>query len=123
MGMFDAKSLKDKVSKARRAATGIETYIAANETVGRNAKAAKVKLTMGEERKATKVLQDRIKIDRSKTASRGAGIQKMQEKKTAAKRAAAAVGNAPAKKREIKPTAKTAKFNAATKAAAKKKAK
>ena len=110
-------ALEDKARKARNNATGIETYIAANETVGRNAKAAKVKLTMGEERKATKVLQDRIKIDRGKTAARGAGIQKMQEKKSAAKRAAAAVGNVPAKKREIKPTAATAKFNAATKAA------
>jgi translation initiation factor IF-2 len=55
--------------------------------------------------------------------ARGVAIEKMQTKKAAAKRAAAAVGNAPTKKRAIKSTAKTAKFNAVTKAAAKKKAK
>ena len=115
MGMFDAKSLKDKVSKARNKATSLETGIAAYETANRNAKAGKVRLSMAEERKAVKVLQPRMAQDRKKTAARGVAIEKREEKKAAATRAAAAVGNAPAKKRAIKPTAKTAKFNAATK--------
>ena len=123
MGMFDAKSLKDKVSKARNKATNLETGIAAYETANRNAKASGVRLSMAEERKAVKTLQPRMSQDRKKTVARGVAIEKREAKKAAAKRAAAAVGNAPAKKAVIKPTAKTAKFNAATKAAAKKKAK
>jgi hypothetical protein len=123
MGIFKDSSLGDKVRKARRTATDLETGIAAYETVNRNAKAGKVRLSMAEERAAAKVLQPRMAQDRKKTAARGVAIEKMQTKKAAAKRAAAAVGNAPAKKRAIKPTAKTARFNAATKAAAKKKTK
>jgi hypothetical protein len=123
MGIFSDGPLNEKVRKARNKATKIETGIAANETVSRNAKAAKVKLSMAEERKAAKTLQSRMQIDRSKTEARAVGIEKREIKKAAAKRAAAAVGNATAKKRVIKPTAKTAKFNAATKAATKKKAK
>jgi len=105
-------SLNDKVRKARNAATGIETYIAASDTVGRNAKTAKVNLDMAEERKAIKFLQPRIKLDRQRTAARGAAIEKMQEKKAAAKRAAAAIGNSPAAK---KPVAKKAAAKPATK--------
>jgi hypothetical protein len=123
MGIFSDGPLNEKVRKARNKATKIETGIAANETVSRNAKAAKVRLSMAEERKAAKTLQSRMQIDRSKTEARAVGIEKREIKKAAAKRAAAAVGNATAKKRVIKPTAKTAKFNAATKAATKKKAK
>ena len=123
MGMFDAKSLKDKVAKARNKATSLETGISAYETVGRNARAGKTTLSMAEERAAVKKLQPRMAQDRKKTAARGVAIEKREAKKAAAKRAATAVGNAPAKKPAIKPTAKTAKFNAATKAAAKKKAK
>jgi hypothetical protein len=59
---------------------------------------------MAEERAAKKVLQPRMKLDRQRTAARAVGIEKMQEKKAAAKRAAAAIGNAPASK--TKPTAK-----------------
>jgi hypothetical protein len=99
MGFFSDSPMDDKVRKARNKATKIETGIAARETVSRNAKAAKVNLSMAEERKAAKVLQSRMQIDRSKTAARAVGIQKMQEKKAAARRAAAAVGNAPAKKK------------------------
>lgn len=99
MGFFYESPMEEKVRKARNKATKIETGIAARETVSRNAKAAKVNLSMAEERKAAKVLQSRMQIDRSKTAARAAGIQKIQEKKAAARRAAAAVGNAPAKKK------------------------
>jgi hypothetical protein len=92
-------SLNDKVRKARRGATNLEASITAGETVNRNAKTAGVRLSMAEERAAKKVLQPRIKIDRSRTAARAVGIEKMQEKKAAAKRMAAAVGNAPASKK------------------------
>jgi len=110
-------SLEDKARKARFNASKMETGIAANETVNRNAKAGKVRLSMAEERAAVKVLKPRMQLDRSKTAARAVGIEKREVKKAAAKRAAAAVGNATAKKRVIKPTEKTAKFNATTKAA------
>ena len=102
-------SLNDKVRKARNAATDIETYIAAGETVNRNAKTAKVKLNMAEERAAKKVLQPRISQDRKKTAARGVAIEKMQEKKAAAKRAAAAIGNSPATKKKAVAKAVTKK--------------
>jgi hypothetical protein len=108
-------SLNDKVRKALRNATKSESSIAAGKTVSRNAKTAGVKLSMAEERAATKALKPRIQADRAKTAARAVGIEKMQTKKAAAKRAAAAVGNAPAKKAAIKPTAKTAKFIADSK--------
>jgi hypothetical protein len=111
-------SLNDKVRKARRAATGGAAYFTAKETVKRNAKAGKVRLSMAEERAAAEVIQPRILQDRKKTAARGVAIEKREEKKAAATRAAAAVGNAPAKKRAIKPTAKTAKFVATQKAKA-----
>jgi hypothetical protein len=71
---------------------------------------------MAEERAAVKVLEPRMRQDRKKTAARGVAIQKREVKKAAAKRAAAAVGNAPEKKRAIKPTGKTASFIAANKA-------
>ena len=96
-------SLNDKVRKARRGATNLEASITAGETVNRNAKTAGVRLSMAEERVAKKVLQPRIKIDRSRTAARAVGIEKMQTKKAAAKRAAAAIGNSPAAKKTAKP--------------------
>jgi hypothetical protein len=104
-------SLEDKVRKARRNASSMETGIAARETVSRNAKTAGVNLTMAEERKAKKFLEARMKIDRGKTAARAVGIKKMQDKKAAARRAAAAVGNVPAKKKPAakKPAKKTTK--------------
>ena len=99
MGYLSNSPINDKVRKARRNATNMEIGIAANQTVGRNAKAAGVNLSMAEERAAQKVLQSRMKIDRGKTAARAVGIEKMQEKKAAAKRAAAATGNAAPKKK------------------------
>jgi hypothetical protein len=86
-------ALEDKARKAKVNATKMETGIAARETVARNAKTAKVNLSMREEQKATKVLKDRMQIDRSKTAARATAIEKVQGKKEAVKRANAATGN------------------------------
>ena len=88
----------DKLRKAYRNASSLETGIAAAETVNRNAKAAGVNLSMAEERAAKKVLQPRMKLDRQRTLARGKAMEKAQNKKAAADRAAAAVGNAPKKK-------------------------
>ena len=105
-------SLRDKVSKAKVYARKDVTGYAAGDTVMRNAKAAGVKdLTTAEFKAAKKTIQPRMESDRKKTAARAVGIKKREAKKTAAKRAAAAAGNAPEKKRVIKATAKTEKFN------------
>jgi len=94
-------SLNDKVRKARNKASGMETRIAASETVLRNADAAKLRLSMAEERAAAKVLRPRMKLDRQRTLARGVAIEKREAKKTAAKRAAAAIGNSPAAKKAV----------------------
>ena len=99
-------SLKDKVRKARSKASSMETSIAANQTVNRNAQTAGVRLSMAEERAAKKVLQPRMRQDRKKTAARGAAILKIQTKKAAAKRVAAAIGNSPTAKKTTKPAVK-----------------
>ena len=101
-------SLNDKVRKARNNATKLETGIAAEKTVSRNAKTAGVSLSMAEERAAKKILQPRMQLDRSRTAARAAAIEKTQAKKQAAKRLAAAIGNAPATKKQA-PKATTKK--------------
>ena len=101
--------LSDKVRKARFNASKMETSIAANQTVNRNAKTGKVRLTMAEERAAKKVLMPRMAQDRKKTAARGAAILKVQTKKAAAKRAEAAIGNSPAVKKTAKAVTKKAK--------------
>jgi hypothetical protein len=97
-------SLEDKVRKARNNASSGEVSYAANQTVSRNAKTAGVRLSMAEERAAKKVLEPRMKLDRQRTAARAKNIEKMQAKKAAAKRAAAAVGYSETKK--AKPTTK-----------------
>jgi hypothetical protein len=102
-------SLNDKVRKARNNASSLETGIAASKTVDRNAKTAGVKLSMAEERAAKKVLQPRMKLDRERTAARGKAIEKMQEKKAAAKRAAAAIGYSETKKAKPATKAKATK--------------
>jgi hypothetical protein len=112
MGYLSNSPINDRVRKARRNASSMETGIAARETVSRNAKAAGVNLSMAEERKAKKVVEDRIKIDRGRTAARAVAIEKIQEKKAAARRAAAATGNAPAK-RKLNPGVKAAAKKAA----------
>jgi hypothetical protein len=109
-------SLRDKVNKAKIKARKDVTGYDAGDTVMRNVKAAGVKdLTTAEFKAARKSIQPRMESDRKKTAARATGIEKREVKKAAAKRAAAAVGNAPEKKRKIKPTAKTAKFIADSK--------
>ncbi len=75
MGLYNNSSLDNKVRAARRAATNTKTGNAARETVDRNAKTAGVKLSVAEKRAAQKILQARMKIDRGKTAARGAAIQ------------------------------------------------
>jgi signal recognition particle subunit SEC65 len=92
-------SLNDKVRAARRAATKLSVGNAADKTIQRNSETAGVKLSLGEKRTAREVLVPRIKVDRERTAARGMAIEKMQEKKAAAKRMAAAIGNAPAAKK------------------------
>jgi hypothetical protein len=105
--------LSDRARKAIRNASSVETGVATYETINRNAKAAGVKLTMAEERAAAKVLEPRIRLDRKKTAARAVNIEKMQAKKTAAKRAAAAIGNTPAAKKVAPKPAANAKAKAA----------
>jgi hypothetical protein len=56
-----------------------------------------------------------MKIDRGKTAARGAAIQKVQKKKAAAKRMAAATGN-PQSKATPKATPKPKKLSKSEKA-------
>ena len=93
--------LSDRARKAVRNASSVETGVATYETINRNAKAAGVKLTMAEERAAAKVLEPRIRLDRKKTAARAVNIEKMQAKKSAAKRAAAAIGNPEIKVKDV----------------------
>ena len=115
-----ADSLSEKARKAKNAATKDAAKYAAGDTVMRNAEAAGIEdLTTAEFKKARKTLQPRIRVDRQKTAARAAGIEKMQAKKAAAKRAAAAIGNTPAAKK----TAPKPAVRAKTKAAAMKKGK
>jgi hypothetical protein len=101
-----AKTLKDKVQKARFNASPGEVSIAAGQTVYRNARTAKVNLDMGEEEKAIKTLTPRMTQDRKRTLARGVAIEKREAKKAAAKRAAAAIGNSAAAKKTTKATAK-----------------
>ena len=84
-------ALEDKVRKARIAAK--QTVSAARDTVSRNTRTEKVNLTIAEKSAATKILKNRMQIDRNRTAARGTAIQKVQKKKAAAKRMAAATGN------------------------------
>jgi hypothetical protein len=103
-------ALQDKVRKARAKASPQETSISARETVSRNAKTSKVSLSMREEQKAANILYSRMKLDRGKTAARGAAIEKVQAKKQATKRINAATGNVTkAKKATPKPKATLSK--------------
>ena len=97
-------ALSDKVRKAGRNATVGETISAARKTVDRNAKTTGTKLDMFEKNKASGIVYDRMKLDRKKTAARGAAIEKIQAKKQAIKRMNAATGNVTkAKKATPKP--------------------
>jgi hypothetical protein len=117
--------LSDRARKAVNLADKLNTKIAAGDTVQRNAEAAGIKdLTTAEFRKARNTLQPRMRLDRKKTAARAIAIEKMQAKKTAAKRAAAAIGNSPAaKKAASKPAAKKTAVKVRVKTATNKKGK
>lgn len=99
-------SLRDKVSAAKTNARKDVIGYAAGDTVVRNARTAKVDLSTKEFKAAKKVLEPRMAVDRKKTAARAVGIEKREIKKAAAKRAAAAIGNAPAAKKTAKAVAK-----------------
>jgi hypothetical protein len=112
-------SLSEKANKARIKAREAKLYY--NDARNMAKKVAKTatgkELTFNEAKAAGKIVQNRRVLDTGKTAARGAAMVKRAAKKAAAERSTAAVTGAAPKKREIKPTAKTAKFNAATKAA------
>ena len=99
-------SRAEQVFYARNAATKSAVKYAAGDTVQRNAETAKVNLSSKEFEKARNVLSPRMQIDRSRTAARAKAIDKVQSKKEAAKRAAAAIGNSPATKKTVKPAVK-----------------
>jgi len=102
-------SRAEQVFYARNAAAKSAVKYAAGDTVQRNAETAKVSLSSKEFEKARNILKPRMQLDRSRTAARGVAIEKMQEKKAAAKRAAAAIGNSTVtKKAAAKPMAKPA---------------
>ena len=84
-------SLQDKAFRARRIAR--EAGIAAMETVGRNAKTAKVSLTPLEEQKAAKRIKPTMEAERARTARRGAFIAKREAVKSSQKRIQVATGN------------------------------
>jgi hypothetical protein len=100
--------LSERARNAVNASGPDSAYYAAGDTVQRNAEAAGIKdLSTAEFKKARKIIRPRIRLDREKTAARAIAIDKRERKKTAAKRAAAAIGNTPAaKKAAPKPAAK-----------------
>ena len=87
-----ADSLKDKARKARYKASNSEVSIAASETVNRNAKAAKVNLSLAEERAAKKIIAPRMDAERERTASRAEFIAKREAEKAKQERISAATG-------------------------------
>ena len=99
-------SRQQQVFYARNAAAKSAVGYAAGDTVARNAETAGVNLSSKEFEKARSVLKPRMQIDRSRTAARGNAIDKIQSKKEAAKRAAAAIGNSPTTKKTAKPVVK-----------------
>jgi hypothetical protein len=116
--------LSERGQKAVNAATKDAAYYAAGDTVQRNAEAAGIKdLTSDEFKKARKIIQPRIRADRKRTEARAIGIERREAKKTAAKRAAAAIGNSPAAKKataKAKPAPKPATKKTVAKPATKK---
>jgi hypothetical protein len=115
----------ERGQKAVNAATKDSAYYAAGDTVQRNAEAAGIKdLSTAEFKKARKIIQPRIRADRKRTEARAIGIERREAKKTAAKRAAAAIGNSPAaKKAASKPAAKKTAVKVRVKTATNKKGK
>jgi hypothetical protein len=92
--------LDKKVSKAKNKAKEAKYYYRDNQKLANKiAKTATGQdLTMAEERRAGKIVQARRTIDTAKTVARGAGIQKMQEKKASKARMTGAVSGGAAKK-------------------------
>jgi hypothetical protein len=116
MGIFSAKSLNDKVSKAKNKASDAKMFYYDSQNIASKvAKTATGKnLTSKEAEKAGKIIQGRRVLDTGKTAARGAAIQKMQNKKAAKQRMEAAVsGGSPAAKKAAPKPAVRAKAKAA----------
>jgi hypothetical protein len=111
MGIFSAKSLNDKVSKAKNKANDAKIFYYDSQNIASKvAKTATGKnLTSKEAERAGKIIQGRRVLDTGKTAARGVAIQKMQNKKAAKERMNAAVsgGDAPKKKAPKPATKKT----------------
>ena len=90
-----ADSLRDKARQARINANKLETSFAASDTVNRNASAAKINLTMGEEAAAKKAIKGNMKAERERTASRAEFIANREEAKSKQARIQAATGSQP----------------------------
>ena len=72
-------SSTDKAREARYKASKSETAFDASDTVSRNAKAAKVNLTINEEIAAKKAIRGNMKAERERTASRAEFIANRDE--------------------------------------------
>ena len=90
-----ADSLRDKARQAQIDAGKVSTNFAASDTVYRNAKTAKVNLTMGEEAAAEKAIKGNMKAERERTASRAEYIANREEAKSKQARIQAATGSQP----------------------------
>ena len=88
-----ADSLKDKARQARINANKLETSFAASDTVNRNAKTAKVNLTIAEENAARKAIKGNMQAERERTASRAEYIANREEAKSKEARIQAATGS------------------------------
>jgi F0F1-type ATP synthase gamma subunit len=102
-------AMEDKLRKAKDKAKEAKYYYRDSQKIAdKVAKTATGQdLTMAEKIRAGKIIQGRRTIDTAKTVARGAGIQKMQEKKAAKKRLTAAVSGGTAKKATPKAKQKT----------------
>jgi hypothetical protein len=90
-------SSRDKARNARINASQMESNFSARETVAKNAKAAKVTLTIGEENKAASAIKRSIKAERERTASRGESIANRDEASAAKARIVGGITGAGAK--------------------------
>ena len=91
-------SISDKAKEARYKANKVETYINAQDTVSRNAKAAKVDMYDSEYNKAVKVIAQRSKAERERTASRAEFAAKRDAVNSAKARMVAGITGAGASK-------------------------
>jgi len=72
-------SSTDKAREARYKASKSETDFAASDTVNKNAKAAKVNLTINQEIAAKEAIKGNMKAERERTASRAEFIANRDE--------------------------------------------